>query len=88
MKFLNPSYVAPGSRARTRFEDRTEINDVDLATRENSSASQLLLRGGRERKRRGGEAWCLLSFSQPLLRGLFGMELVFEEGAAENNALT
>lgn len=39
----------PWSWASTEFDDGTEINNVDFATRENSNTSQLLLREIRER---------------------------------------
>lgn len=62
VKFLIPPHAvsqSPHSWTPTRFDDGTEINNVDLATRENSNASRLLLREVRERG--GREAWCLLS---------------------------
>ena len=42
------------------FDDGTEINNVDLATGENSNASQHVVEGDRQGGKGGGEVSCLL----------------------------
>ena len=62
---------SPQSWAQTGFDDGTEGKNVDLATRENSNASQLIVEGNKgERGKRGREAWCL---PFPHLPGLLWM---------------
>lgn len=82
---------SPQSWAQTGFDDGTEVKNVDLATRENSNASQLIVEGNkRERGKRGGEAWCQ-PFPPPpgvALDGNLEIELMFEEGTASITPLT
>lgn len=46
---------SPAAWVPSGFDDETEINSVDLATRENSNPSQLLLREERESKEAGDQ---------------------------------
>lgn len=60
-------------------DDGAEINNVDLATRKNSNASQLAVGGNKGERRHRGACCSLLPWGAS--DGQFGIELVFEKGA-------